>query len=219
MENKKDYKSMNIYQKMIETTNLIERVKKSLTVEVTKTSSYKAVSEVDIIAEVKKAEYEVGVYSYPIEREIIGDEVLTTTTQYGDRNQFHIRLKTVYRFINIDKPGEFIDITSYSDGIDSGDKTFGKAMTYGDKYALMKAYKIETGDDPDKEASQQYKKTENKKEIPTSKNKVTDKQIDMIEKLYSEEEITKMLGNLKLDSLSDITIEQASKMIASRKGA
>lgn len=26
-------------------------------------------------------------------------------------------------------------------------------MTYADKYALMKAYKITTGDDPDKDAS------------------------------------------------------------------
>ena len=29
----------------------------------------------------------------------------------------------------------------------------GKAMTYADKYALMKAYKIITGDDPDQEPS------------------------------------------------------------------
>ena len=37
--------------------------------------------------------------------------------------------------------------------LDSGDKGDGKAMTYGDKYALMKAYKISTGDDPDAQAS------------------------------------------------------------------
>ena len=34
-------------------------------------------------------------------------------------------------------------------------------MTYGDKYALMKAYKISTGDDPDQTASEEnnYKRT------------------------------------------------------------
>ena len=33
------------------------------------------------------------------------------------------------------------------------DKAPGKAMTYADKYALMKAYKMVTGDDPDQNAS------------------------------------------------------------------
>lgn len=30
-------------------------------------------------------------------------------------------------------------------------------MTYGDKYALLKAYKIQTGDDPDQNASEPLK--------------------------------------------------------------
>ena len=58
-----------------------------------------------------------------------------------------MRIEITYRFINIDNPSEFIDIKSYGDGLDTGDKAPGKAMTYGDKYALMKAYKISTGDD------------------------------------------------------------------------
>ena len=32
-------------------------------------------------------------------------------------------------------------------------------MTYGDKYALLKAYKIETGDDPDQEPSDKGEKS------------------------------------------------------------
>ena len=40
-------------------------------------------------------------------------------------------------------------------------------MTYSDKYALLKAYKIETGDDPDQNASgsmnkNKYTRTEDK---------------------------------------------------------
>ena len=58
---------------------------------------------------------------------------------------------------------EMQKVTTYGDGIDSGDKSVGKAMTYADKYALLKAYKIVTGDDPDQEASKDlnsYKKDE-----------------------------------------------------------
>ena len=56
-----------------------------------------------------------------------------------------LRIKTVYRFVNIDNPTEFIDVETFGDGVDSQDKAPGKAMTYADKYALLKAYKIETG--------------------------------------------------------------------------
>ena len=54
----------------------------------------------------------------------------------------------------MDDSNDYIETISYSDGIDTGDKAMGKAMTYGDKYALMKAYKISTGEDPDKESSE-----------------------------------------------------------------
>ena len=40
-------------------------------------------------------------------------------------------------------------------------------MTYADKYALMKAYKISTGDDPDNTASEEVKYT---KKSETSKS-------------------------------------------------
>ena len=56
-------------------------------------------------------------------------------------------------FVNVDNPEEFIETTVFSEGIDTQDKGSGKAMTYGDKYALMKMYKISTGDDPDAVAS------------------------------------------------------------------
>ena len=45
---------------------------------------------------------------------------------------------------------------SIADGLDPADKGSGKAMTYADKYALMKAYKIMTGDDPDQYHSNSY---------------------------------------------------------------
>lgn len=69
------------------------------------------------------------------------------------------RIKTVYRFVNVDEPTDFIETTVFSEGFDSQDKGSGKAMTYGDKYALMKAYKISTGDDPDATASEEVKYT------------------------------------------------------------
>ena len=56
--------------------------------------------------------------------------------------------------MNTDDPTDFIETTTFAEGIDSQDKGSGKAMTYADKYSLMKVYKISAGDDPDQTASE-----------------------------------------------------------------
>lgn len=148
---------MNIYQKMSAVTNELQTVAKNLTVQTTKTSSYKAVSERDIIDAVKPLEIKHGIYSYPYDRQIIESQTLESESDYQGKvtkkTTFFSRIKTTYRFVNVDKPDEFIDMVTFAEGIDSQDKGSGKAMTYADKYALMKAYKISTGDDPDQNAS------------------------------------------------------------------
>ena len=144
---------MNIYQKLSEITAEMQIVAKNLNVSAGKNNSYKAVSERDIIDNVKPLEAKHGVYSYPVSRETLESERLETDTQYGTKTTFYTRIKTVYRFVNIDDPQDFVETVTFSVGLDSGDKGDGKAMTYGDKYSLMKAYKISTGDDPDQNAS------------------------------------------------------------------
>lgn len=148
-----EIKKLNIYEKLQKITDELGVVEKGLKIEVTKTRSYKAVSERDILDNVKPLETKYRVYSYPYERNIIDKDILVSHTEYGDKTNMYMRLETTYRFVNLDNSSEFVDIKTYGDGIDSGDKAPGKAMTYADKYALMKAYKISTGDDPDKEAS------------------------------------------------------------------
>lgn len=149
---------MNIYEKLASVTAELNAVAKNLNVNVGK-GSYKAVGEADVLAAVKPLEQKYGIYSYPCKREIVDKDVITTTSSYNgntsEKSQFFMRLETTYRFVNTEKPDEFIDITTYGDGIDNGDKAPGKAMTYSDKYALLKAYKIITGDDPDQQGSEE----------------------------------------------------------------
>lgn len=145
---------MNIYQKLAAITADLQTVAKNLTVETGKNRSYKAVSERDIIDAVKPLEAKHGVYSYPVSRETLESERYESEGFDGKtKTTFFTRIKTVYRFVNIEDPADFIETVSFSVGLDSGDKGDGKAMTYADKYCLMKAYKISTGDDPDQQAS------------------------------------------------------------------
>lgn len=152
-EEKIEISKLNIYQKMSLATNKIQTVAKKLKVGEGTKSEYKAVSEADILNAIKPIEYELGIYIYPYDRKLTKEERVTFKNKFGDIDNFVIRIETTYRFVNIDKPDEFIDIKTYGDGVDSQDKAPGKAMTYADKYALLKAYKIQTGDDPDKNKS------------------------------------------------------------------
>lgn len=218
---KVDVKSLNIFQRMMYATSEINRVAKNLKVDVTKTASYKAVSEADILEAVKPIEEKWRIYSYPYNRKVIESDQLMGKDSYGnDRVTFFMRLEVVYRFVNIDKPDDYIDITSFGDGIDNGDKGPGKAMTYSDKYGLMKGYKIQTGEDPDKEASGEYKKPDPKQEtkpdpkkaaatntekkpdqIPDQKTESNPKHVDGQVELVDDETLALLVGALTNDEI------------------
>ena len=107
----------------------------------------------------KPIEAKHGVYSYPVDREILESNIPESESSYNEKvtkkTTFMTRIRTVYRFVNVEKPDEYIETVTFAEGIDAQDKGSGKAMTYADKYALMKAYKISTGDDPDQTASEE----------------------------------------------------------------
>lgn len=144
-EAKVEAKKLNLYERLNAISNEVGYVNKNLVVQLG-ARSYNAVGEADVLAAVKPLEKKYGVYSYPLEREIIAAE---KTTDSNGRASYFERIKVTYRFLNVDNPEEHIDIVSFGDGIDPSDKSVGKAMTYADKYALLKAYKIMTGEDPD----------------------------------------------------------------------
>lgn len=233
---------LNIYQRMLAITADMQTVAKNLLVPAGG-GKYRAVSETDVLNAVKPLEIRHGVYSYPVERRTISVDVLETeerrkdydTKQYETirKTQFVYRIETRYRFVNVDFPDEYIDVVSYGDGIDSADKAPGKAMTYSDKYALLKAYKIQTGDDPDQDASPDYKNAK-----PAARNaKAAAKQAEpeqpeqaagqdrelvaQIRQLYPGERIAKMLEFHNAGKLEDIPQEVLAKYVAValKKGA
>ena len=157
-----ELEKLNIFDRMSHISTELMTVAKNLEVGVG-SSKYKAVGEADVLRAVKPLESKYRVYSYPISRRVIESGVLETegvdykTKERVVKKQLYERIETTYRSVNIDNPSDYIEIISLADGIDSGDKSTGKAMTYSDKYALLKAYKIVTGDDPDQYASEELR--------------------------------------------------------------
>ena len=147
---------MGIFEKMAAITAELGTVAKNLEV-AAGGGKYKAVSERDILDAVKPLEEKYRVYSYPSDREILESDTLQSESTYGNKTTtkttFFTRIKTTYKFVDIDHPSDSITMVTFAEGIDPQDKGSGKAMTYADKYALMKAYKISTGDDPDQDPS------------------------------------------------------------------
>lgn len=208
---------MNIYEKLSAITNEISAVAKNLNVGYGK-SQYKAVGEADVLAAVKPTEEKYKVYSYPVSRRVIESNVLTSLDKDGnEKRQLFMRLEVVYRFVNTENPEEYIDITTYGDGVDPGDKAPGKAMTYADKYALLKAYKIITGDDPDQKASETLKAVERKETV--SNQLITDVQAVALESVLTagNVNIPKLLEMYKVKTLRDLTQEQHARIIRSLK--
>ena len=84
----------------------------------------------------------------------------------GESIQYVDIVKMTLRIVNLDKPEEYVEVESFGRGLDSADKGFGKASTYARKYALLNAYKIATGEDPDDTKSKEQaavKKPDEKK--------------------------------------------------------
>ena len=206
-----EVKEMNIFQRVAAITNELQTVAKNLEVSTGK-SSYKAVSERDILDAVKPIENKYGVYSYPVAREITESNLLENVKEYTDRGgnttvtkstTFMSRIKTVYRFVNVDNPEEYIETVTFAEGIDAQDKGSGKAMTYADKYALMKAYKISTGEDPDQDGSKEthYTKTTDK---PTKLH------IDALKETAKKKgvDIKRLTAKYGLSKIEDISMSQ-----------
>lgn len=216
-----EMKNLNIYQRLSGITNELLAVAKNLNVGTGK-SSYKGVGEADVLAAVRPLEEKYGIYSFPMNREEVYQDVLFGEQEYTDyksketktkkTTKFMLRVKTTYRFVNIDMPEEFVDQVSYGDGVDSLDKAPGKAMTYSDKYSLLKAYKIITGDDPDQNHS-------NETTVTSSQGmRISMLQKDRIVKLVQENKIDLqgLLTYYKVTSVDGLNHLQAKEILAKK---
>lgn len=191
-----EIKEMNLYQRLLAIEGELQTVPKNFEIGTGK-YAYKAVSEVDVKRAVRPLEQKYGVKSFPVHAEEIANQIVMN----GERANFWLRLRVTYRFVNVDNPSEFIDIPCYGDGIDPGDKAPGKALTYANKYGAIQMYHLQSGDDPDKEASKEYKAN------------CTKEQIERIQILYTPDEISTMMNRLKLDNLSKLSAQKAKEMI------
>lgn len=142
----------NIHQKIIGIMSELDYIAKG---DKTVNGQYRFVSHDQVTAKVHPLLVKYGVTIVPSVEEM---------TQDGNRTT----IKMTISFINADCPSDHFTTRYFAHGIDGGgvskdgrplpigDKGPGKAISYAYKYALLKTFCLETGDDPDYDANASY---------------------------------------------------------------
>ena len=190
----------NIFQNIQSVANEIKNIEKKLVVGEGK-NAYNAVGDQDVTLAVKEAESKHGIVSVPFKQELVKSEILRVANKGIETIKYVDIVKMTTRIYNIDNPSEYIDIETFGRGLDSGDKGFGKASTYARKYALLNAYKIATGEDPDAEKSK-----EEKSETPLSEKRAIIYNLLYKNSTYYQAAL-KMFGRESIDELTDSEID------------
>lgn len=189
----------NLFEKIQAVSMAIMNIEKDMTVG-KGSYSYKAVSDKAVTLAVKKAENDNRIISIPYKQELISSEVLRTVNKDGTESIKYIEnIKMTVKFIDLDDTEKFIEVESLGKGIDAGDKGFGKASTYARKYALLNAYKIATGEDPDEDKSEVINTPKTISEQRVKINNYFDKNIDKLQQL---------LKHFNVEAIADLDEKQ-----------
>lgn len=187
---------LNLYEKIQAVSNEVRNISKDMTVG-TGNYSYKAVSDIDVTLAVKDAETKFKLVSIPIKQELVNSEVIRIQKKNNEEGlTFVDTIKMTVKIVDLEDSTQFVEVESFGKGIDSGDKGFGKASTYARKYALLNAYKIATGEDPDAEKS---KETTTAK-TPSEKRIIVENYL-----LKNTETLQKILQHFNVGELSELT--------------
>lgn len=167
-------------------------------------------------------------------REVLAEQsviILPDVVEQTIREHVNAKGKTEYiatvkvKFTFIDgESGEELAIHSVGEGQDAGDKAVYKAITGAQKYALMKAFMIPTGDDPEADTNTDKSNDGNtNKQKNQNNSKASESQLNFLNKLiqgkvsdkYSYEDLHAHLKN-KLETQNNVenfTKSEASKAI------
>lgn len=108
--------------------------------------SYKAVTHDQVTALVRSHMIDAGIVSYPVLVESVSlpkevDKEMNTA------KQFRYEATYDFYFVNVDDANDKITLRIQAHAMDNADKAPGKALSYAKKYAVLKLFEIETGED------------------------------------------------------------------------
>lgn len=179
-------------------------------------NKYRAITEEKVTTEVGKSMRKHGLVILPIgveERREDFDVVRANGKHGTDR----ITTITTKYLVADSESGESMEVCSAGAGVDSQDKGIGKALTYAYKYLLLRMFAVPTGEDPDKQASEDstpsQQSTQSNNQGYITQQQRQDLQKNAI-KLHGNDAIaaiTGMLNYFKLTKTSEIKKDDYEK--------
>lgn len=156
----------NLYQRINQVMNEVEGVEKSLTIEITSTRKYSAVSHDEVTKILHKPITKAGI--------VIQTSVTSSSIEIFEKEKLQNGIKSVSReymasvtveltAINMDQPSERLSVSMPAIAFDSGDKAHGKAISMATKIALLKLFMLESYDEEEKRPETGKTIMENKK--------------------------------------------------------
>ena len=130
--------SRNIYQRINAVMTEIDYVQKDAEVQ-----GYKAVTHDAVVGLVRKQMVEQGIV---VRLEQTKGKVIQFRAPKEDIKQHFYSGTYAVHFVNIDNPEDFMTCVVNAHAMDTQDKAPGKAASYAVKYAMLKTFSIETGE-------------------------------------------------------------------------
>lgn len=196
---------MNLIQKLVEIRKTVMYLQKNAQ---GYQFTYNASSQV--LGSLRAKMDEMGVLLVP---GVTSKEVTPHTNQKGNK-EFFTELNMTFTWINAEKPEETLVTPWYAQGLDNAEKGVGKAMTYAEKYFLLKFFNIATDkDDPDSFQA--------KYEEPVAM--INGDQLNAIKKIIADNYLTKeqaknaCITACSKTSTKELTQAEADKLIAALK--
>ena len=147
---------LNIYQRVNKVMKEVEYVQKDSSVS-TGGGSYKAVSHDMVLAVLRKSMVGHGivVQAECLRSSLIQEKAVKADGDKGHKMHLYSGDYAVH-FVNVDNPEDRLSVTVNAHANDNGDKAPGKAMSYAVKYAMLKTFSLETGEDDEARFSDPY---------------------------------------------------------------
>ena len=133
-------KPLNLFQRIVKVRQSVGYAQKDKSVS-TGGGSYKAVTHDQVTAIVREHMNTFGIVCVPT--------LVTSTMHPKEDGAKQQRYDATYSFdfVNADDPTERLTIVIEAHAMDNADKAPGKALSYAKKYAVLKLFEIETGED------------------------------------------------------------------------
>ena len=135
---------------------------------------------------------------------------LEYNTFEGSGKNCNGRMTRLEFFLYDVETGFFETTVITGEGMDKGDKAGYKAYTGAVKYYLADTFLVATGDDAEKESPEENMNTK-------SERKASPKQIELLQKYYTGENLEKLLQVNNISKIEDLPMQKASDIISKLK--